>query len=98
MRLKSAIYMVLSMLLAFMVSVAYASEVNSLAMAGRDITWPLIFNGVVPAGLVAWLGRRWVIKLDTIIDELIKSKNDHHTRIGEIETVHRVRGCDSPKG
>ncbi len=80
----------------FFAVAAYAAVVKDAVQTASDLTLPLLFNGLVPVGFITWVGKRYLDKQDRLNDELVKCKNDHETRISEMETIHSVRGCDQP--
>ncbi len=80
----------------FAASAAYAAAISGITQTATDLTWPLLFNGIAPGAILAFVGKRYIDKQDKTNRELIMSKNDHTTRLGEIEMIHQVRGCDQP--
>jgi len=90
--IKISIFMVVM----FVASYAYGAAIGEVIKVTPDLTWPLIFNGLVPGGTMLFIGKRYLAKQDAFHDELIKSKNEHEARLVEIETIHQQRGCDQP--
>lgn len=81
-------------IIVLLIPTAYAA--SELAVTAPDLTWPLIFNGVAPLAGIIFFAKRFLKGLDETLKELIETKNDHHARIGNIETIHKVKGCDQP--
>lgn len=98
MKIKISIWIQYAILfiIIFITSAVYAAVMTNVVPLSPDLTWPLIFNGIAPGALLAFFGKRYLDKQDKTNKELIETKNDHATRISDIETVHRVRGCDQP--
>ena len=89
---------VVALVILFSASVVYAAIIGEFAKAA-DLTWPLIFNGIVPVtvlGIFGWIGKRHLARQDEFHKEIIESKNNHAQRLESIETIHQLRGCDMP--
>jgi len=78
-------------------TVVYAAAIAEVVHAAPDLTWALIFNGLAPGAIVAFAGKRYLDRQDRTNKELITAKNDHTTRLGGIEMIHQLRGCDQPE-
>lgn len=77
----------------FSTSIAYGVIIDKPSI---DLTWPLIFNALIPSGIFGFIGNRYLKRQDKLHDELIEAKNKHAERISNIETIHKARGCDQP--
>ena len=91
-KIKSIIFLVIF----FFSSIAYAAAITEITKTSQDLTWPLIFNGIFPAAVIGFMGKRYLAKQDKFYEEYFKTKEDHIKRIGDIEAIHRLRGCDKP--
>ncbi len=84
------------LIVVFFSSCVYAFAINEITKTTHDLTWPLIFNGVVPTAVLGYIGRRYIAKQDAFHKIFFETKEDHEKRIGDIETTHKIRGCDQP--
>ena len=73
------------------------ASATTIGVTVPDLTWPLIFNGIAPFGIIAYFASKYMASNDAIHKELIDSKNDMEARLTVIETTHRNRGCDGPQ-
>jgi hypothetical protein len=87
---------VVLLIFVFAASAVFAAAISGITQAAPDLTWPLLFNGIAPGAILAFVGKRYIDQQDKTNKELITSKNDHTTRLGEIEMIHQLRGCDQP--
>ena len=90
--LRSAVFLA-TVLLA---SAACAAVSVGVAQTLSDLTWPLLFNGIAPGAILAFIGKRYIDKQDKTNKELIEAKNLCASRLDGIEMIHQLRGCDQP--
>lgn len=95
-RLSILVQYAVLIFIVFISSVVYAAALGAIIPSSSDLTWPLIFNGLAPGAILAFFGNRYLNKQDKTNKELIDSKNDHQARIGGIEMIHKLKGCDLP--
>jgi len=104
------------MLLAASLAMAAA---NAITTDSPFVLYGIIFNGAAFVGTIVWISKKYVAKIDKIIEDLpkviehldvhgtilVKHENsikehyecleDHSNQLTAINTIHKIRGCDS---
>jgi hypothetical protein len=62
----------ITLVLIFLASAVYAAAVSEIAKVSTDLSLPLIFNGIVPSGLILFVGKKVIEKLENHGDRITK--------------------------